>query len=464
MRQTFLPDQPFSRHLRKTRKALGCACLVLAFGAGLRAAEPAPKKVKITAARIWELWPKVKVSPSDPYQLRGPDVQSALNDLRKKSKGALRVEFEGRSAEGRPLPLAQWGQGDLKILLWSQMHGDEPTATAALLDLLHFLVSQPKHKLVRQLQERLQLFFIPMLNPDGAERTRRRNAQGIDINRDALTLTTPEGRFLKEIRDRYRPEIGFNLHNQDRRTSAGETRKPVMISLLAVAYEPGGGNNLGRVRSKKICSLIYEALGPYCYGGMARYDDSFNVRAFGDRMSAWGTYTVLIESGWPGKGGEEFLVRVNFLALLKALQALADGSVQDANPAVYDALPENQGGLIFSRIFRGITVWNGNAAGPFTTDVGLNFNESFDGKKQRQERGAVADVGDLSVFAGEKEVAAGGWVVSPSDLKEGSPQGEIVPGARTLYFYRRKTPAAGVEFSNLEPAGRLLQGAWEESP
>ena len=39
----------------------------------------------------------------------------------------------------------------------------------------------------------LTLYVVPMLNPDGAERFQRRNAQGIDINRDALSLQTPEG-------------------------------------------------------------------------------------------------------------------------------------------------------------------------------------------------------------------------------------------------------------------------------
>ena len=49
-----------------------------------------------------------------------------------------------------------------------------------------------------------------MLNPDGAERFQRRNAQSIDINRDALRLQTPEGRTLKAVRDRFQPRIGFN--------------------------------------------------------------------------------------------------------------------------------------------------------------------------------------------------------------------------------------------------------------
>ena len=55
---------------------------------------------------------------------------------------------------------------------------------------------------VRGILSSLTLHFVPMLNPDGAERFQRRNAQGIDINRDALRLQTPEGRALKAVRDR----------------------------------------------------------------------------------------------------------------------------------------------------------------------------------------------------------------------------------------------------------------------
>ena len=76
-----------------------------------------------------------------------------------------------------------------------------------------------------------------MLNPDGAERFERRNAQSIDVNRDALRLQTPEGKALKALRDRLNPRLGFNLHNQSWRTSVGTPPKPASISLLSVAYD-----------------------------------------------------------------------------------------------------------------------------------------------------------------------------------------------------------------------------------
>jgi hypothetical protein len=42
----------------------------------------------------------------------------------------------GLSAEGRPLYAVRFGSGPQRVLAWSQMHGDEPTHTLALADLL----------------------------------------------------------------------------------------------------------------------------------------------------------------------------------------------------------------------------------------------------------------------------------------------------------------------------------------
>ncbi len=47
-----------------------------------------------------------------------------------------------------------------------------------------------------------------------------------------------------------------------------------------------------------------------------------------------------------------YLVKMNFIAFLTALQSLADGSEQTADPSVYERLPQNSSGRIFNIIFR----------------------------------------------------------------------------------------------------------------
>ena len=148
-------------------------------------------------------------------------VAAELTGLAARSRGVLSVHETGRSLEGRPIFRATFGTGPTTVLLWSQMHGDEPTATCALVDILSHLVATSAEPATKLLLSRLTLLVVPMLNPDGAVRNDRRNAQGIDVNRDALELQTPEGRFLKGVRDRFSPVAGFNLHNQSGLVLAG---------------------------------------------------------------------------------------------------------------------------------------------------------------------------------------------------------------------------------------------------
>ena len=114
----------------------------------------------------------------------------------------LRVTPLGESVEGREIRAVTFGAGDLTVLLWSQMHGDESTATMSLADLMSWVADSPPDDPLRGLlEERLTVVLVPMLNPDGAERFRRENAYGVDINRDARRTATPEGRMLKGVRE-----------------------------------------------------------------------------------------------------------------------------------------------------------------------------------------------------------------------------------------------------------------------
>ena len=49
------------------------------------------------------------------------------------------LEQIGESVEGRSIHHLRVGSGPTAVLLWSQMHGDEPTATAALFDIFKYL-------------------------------------------------------------------------------------------------------------------------------------------------------------------------------------------------------------------------------------------------------------------------------------------------------------------------------------
>ena len=147
------------------------------------------------------------------------------------------VRKVGESIGGRPISLISVGKGSTDIFLWSQMHGNEPTATMAIFDMLNML-SHPSlyAKEKEELLRNVTIHFLPMLNPDGAEAFTRRNLLDIDINRDADRLITPEGKLLKKIRDELQPQWGFNLHDQSRYYAVGQTDQTATISFLAPAY------------------------------------------------------------------------------------------------------------------------------------------------------------------------------------------------------------------------------------
>ncbi|MGE0641949.1 MAG: M14 family zinc carboxypeptidase, partial [Thermoanaerobaculia bacterium] len=279
------------------------------------------------ARALWERWPQTRFVDVAAPCLRPADLSERIEALVARHPEIERQRV-GRSIEGRPIQLLKVGHGATHILLWSQMHGDEPSATPALLDLADELLSRPDEPANAAILDRLTLILVPMLNPDGAEAYRRRNAQGIDINRDALNLATPEGRLLKELRRAWRPALGFNLHDQNRRRTVGNSDTLATISVLAVVGDEAKTVTPERRLSLRAAGAIAAVLSDFIPGGVGRFDDTWSERSFGDNLTAWGTPVVLIESGGvlPGESLEK-LTRLNFVALLEVLHAVAIGSL-----------------------------------------------------------------------------------------------------------------------------------------
>jgi hypothetical protein len=338
-----------------------------------------------------EVWEKQHISKMFPSDVRHKDLQNYLEALKKLG---LPVTEVGRSYANREIYQVEWGTGKLKVFMWSQMHGDEPTATSAVIDMLAFLQTS-KLGWVKKLRESITLRVVPMLNPDGAELFTRRNLQSIDINRDAQNLVTPEGRLLKKLRDEWQPDIGFNLHNQNPLTTVGDTPKQAAISLLAVSGNLEGKSSEGFERNKRLCSLMITALNQFIKGHIGRYEDDYNPRAFGDRISEWGTPVILVETGALHGKDEMFLVKLNFVAYLTALQALVDGTEKKADPKIYENLPFNNDGL-YNVLFRNANIINpSQSLEPFKSDIAANA------ERRRANENApmfVREVGDLSIY------------------------------------------------------------------
>ncbi|MDQ8164446.1 MAG: M14 family zinc carboxypeptidase [Gemmatimonadota bacterium] len=297
------------------------------------------------------------------------------------------VKEVGKSMQGRPLRTITFGRGPVKVFMWSQMHGNEATATMALADMFAFLASSEPSALRDRIESDLTVTFLPMLNPDGAEIFQRENAAGIDINRDVRRLSTPEGRTLKAVRDAIVPDFGFNLHDQNARTRVGNGL-PAAIALLPPAADEPKTYNEVRTRARLVAAWLADDFNNVVRGRIAKYDDTFNARAFGDAMQAWGASTVLIESGALPNDPQKMLLRTyNAAAMLGVLEAIAMKTYERANPNSYESLPFNRGGAYDMLIVGGTVV---TPAGVTKEDVAINFDDSV-----ARTSGRLAEMGDL---------------------------------------------------------------------
>lgn len=404
-----------ARHGKSTIAATSCLALTLA-AAGCASSEarptpaptPSPSVTSATdrATTLTAAYEAARSDGLDRRQFQPEDYWALLLPVLEQQPDRFRVQEIGRSIEDRPLRRIDFGHGDTTVLLWSQMHGNESTASRALVDILRHLVANADDEMVARIESELAITVAPVLNPDGAARFVRHNAVGVDINRDAKRLATPEGRALKAVRDDIDAEWGFNLHDQNVRTRLGSSGRDVRIALLAPP--PGfGETSPANQAARRMCSFLADALAPLVGDQVARYDESFNPRAFGDLMTSWGTAVVLIESGGElDDPHKERLRTANFLGILSALDAIATGSWERASPARYLNLPLNSP-WVYDLLVRGASIVL-PGRDPVRADFAVNFDDTL-----AASGGTIVEVGDLDATAALEEIDATGLYFVP---------------------------------------------------
>ncbi len=127
----------------------------------------------------------------------------------------LETEVFGQSEEGRDLILVKAtkagktpGEEKLRVLLFAQQHGNEQASKEGVLLLIRDLANgKYGHWL-----DHMELWMVPQVNPDGGERNQRRNAAGLDLNRDHLLLEAKETRALHELFHELMPHMTIDVH------------------------------------------------------------------------------------------------------------------------------------------------------------------------------------------------------------------------------------------------------------
>jgi hypothetical protein len=249
-----------------------------------------------------------------------------IEPLLKKSNTNNQLEIIGKSVLDKPIYKYQIGTGKTKILLWSQMHGNESTTTKGLFDFLNVLHSDSE--LARKLLKSFTFCCIPMLNPDGAKLYTRENANKVDLNRDSQNLTQPESRVLRTTFESFKPDFCFNLHDQRTIFGVSDTGKPATVSFLAPAYNEAREINESRLKAINLIAGINDVLQHYIPGQVGRFDDSFNINCIGDTFQSMGVPTVLFEAGhFPNDYLREETRKYIFIALISGFQILNENDI-----------------------------------------------------------------------------------------------------------------------------------------
>ena len=316
----------------------------------------------------------------------------------------------GKTEEGRSIHEVKWGEGPIQVIAWSQMHGDEATATMALADIFRLLSTsgEPSEEFKQKLHQNITLHVIPRLNADGAERWQRETALGIDMNRDATKQNSTEASILSAWADEIKPAFAFNLHDQNRLYSVGNSPEQTHIAFLATTGDDAGTWTPSRLRAGQICNRMLSQIQPLIPGKIAKWTDEYESRAFGDTFSSRGYGLVLLESGGAGWDLEKHSLRkLNACLLLDAFCAIADGSYATESIADYEALPTNERAIV------DIKITDAPLSKSVRADVLFNLVETPMTDGNIHYSWVVENIGDMSPFYGLTEIDGKDLHLSP---------------------------------------------------
>ncbi len=330
-------------------------------------------------------------------------TNSHIEKCLKKIPGSM-YSVIGYSVENRPIYSLRLGNGSKKVLMWSQMHGNESTTTKALFDCFNLFLTN--NAIPNSILESCTLLVIPILNPDGAERYTRLNANKVDLNRDAQDLSQPESRLLRQIFNDFKPDYCFNLHGQRTIYNVEGTNKSSILSFLSPSQDAERSITFNRKKAMSLIvamnSILQQRI-PHC---VARYDDGFNLNCVGDTFQSLNVPTILFEAGhYPNDYNREEVRYLIFLSILKALESISKGfEIDDFNE--YFSIPEN------AKKFYDVIIRNARLEEDIDgiIDLGIQYDERLvDGKVEFIP--IVEAISKLDSFYGHREIDAKGQVL-----------------------------------------------------
>ena len=331
------------------------------------------------------------------------ELYKNLFQIEAHSKGRMVVELAGYSGDGWPIYVTKFGEADsgkTRILIESQIHGGEPLGTEAVVFLMQQLATSGNPDILNIL-DKLTIWIIPRLNPDGGAhevngelRPRRHNHQtwtpeewgipsdspapwyyrsritppGYDINRDFSPdldfvlgpatadllpgrssdpgfFVTSEARAVRDVYKELLPDVFIDLHHRGSNT-VSETDNS-LCTLQVIAQVTAGTSEYPLdpavlALSKQINAYVYQILnekGESPFGSITRYPD---VELPGTALGSFtlnGSAIMLYEVRSVAQKSNGMLIKQSVEGLMETFKGLADGSVYEVDPDLYDQIP-----------------------------------------------------------------------------------------------------------------------------
>lgn len=318
--------------------------------------------------------------------------------LLKSFESVFEISEIGKSVQQRSVYQVKIGTGKTKILVWSQMHGNEPTTTKGLFDFFNFLATDSRE--ANQIKSQYTLLCVPMLNPDGAYAYTRENANGIDLNRDAYLATQPEMKLLKALYENFKPDYCYNLHDQRTIFGTDELNLPATISFLAPAYNEERTYNEVRIKAIEVINKMNNVLMQYIPNQIGRFDDSYNVNCTGDYFTTQNTPTILFEAGhYPNDYNREESRKYVFIALFSSFFDNYENVVVDNELQKYLRIPQNNK-CFFDFIYKNVKIIDNSV------EKIINFAAQYQEILVKDEihfEAIISKISDLENYSGHVE-------------------------------------------------------------
>ncbi|TCN20395.1 M14 family zinc carboxypeptidase [Mesobacillus foraminis] len=372
-------------------------------------------------------------------------LTNTLKKLEASSKGKMKLEIAGYSNhtldgyktevdKGDPLYVVKFGDADpnkKRILITTQIHGNEQIGTEAAIDIIQKLSSGGKE--VSDILDKVSIWVMPRINPegsdnqyqgtwyptrythqtwlpeniqlpagtlapwyynaDGSERAQNNNGRvvygipGYDQNRDYNPnldfrienedksevasflnsrttnnsnyggfFVTAEARTVSGVFKEFNPDVYVDVHHRGFNTLSDEDNRSVPVQVAAVVADPYTDPFTGKQYEvdedvlklgKQVNALSSLALqrGFSHYGAVQKYPD---VNLPGTALGAFAlndTAIMLIEikgqSQTLGQKQAGMLKETVKVPLYEVFKGLADGSINEVDPEIYNAIPES---------------------------------------------------------------------------------------------------------------------------